>query len=400
MNSRGAMLLKAGRLFDGRTPKVFHDWVVEVEDGRILDMGSRSRAASGRGADDVVDLGDVTLLPGLIDAHQHLVFDASDDPVANLQAEDDAAVLQRMQGAAERALAVGITTIRDLGDRNYLSVTLRDRFRDGQEVGPRILVAGPPITVSGGHCWFLGGVADGEDGIRRAVRERVSHGVDVIKIMATGGNMTPTFGPHQSQYNRAELAAAVDEAHAHRLRIAVHAHGPHGIADALATKVDSIEHCTFFTADGVDADPDILEQLALSGIAISMTSALLPGSGPRFPAMQQRLDAILANFATLVRAGARVVCSSDAGVGPNKPHDVLPHGVVGLPRIGMTNAQALTAVTAVAAEVCGIADTIGTLEPGKEADFLAVRGNPLEDINAIHDVAAVFVRGTRVRMPK
>ena len=394
------MLLRADRLFDGWTPEVFHDWVVEVEDGRILDVGPRSRAVSGSGADDVVDLGDVTLLPGLIDAHQHLVFDASDDPVAHLQAEDDVAVLQRMRGAALRALSVGITTIRDLGDRNYLSLTLRDRFRDGHEVGPRILAAGPPITVSGGHCWFLGGVADGEDGIRGAIRERVSRGVDVIKIMATGGNMTPTFGPHQSQYNRAELAAAVDEAHAYGLRIAVHAHGPQGIADALATRADSIEHCTFFTADGVDADPDILEQLARSGIAISMTAALLTGIGPRFPAMQQRLDAIFANCATLVRAGARVVCSSDAGVGPNKPHDVLPHGVVFLPRIGMTNAQALTATTALAADVCGIAETTGTLESGKAADFLAVRGNPLENITAIHDVAAVFVRGTQVRMAK
>jgi imidazolonepropionase-like amidohydrolase len=394
------MLFRAHRLFDGRTPKVFRDWVVEVEDGRILDVGPRSQAASGSDAGAVVDLGDVTLLPGLIDAHQHLVFDASDDPVAHLQTADDAAVLQRMQRAAQRALAVGITTIRDLGDRNYLSLTLRDLFRDGHEVGPRILTAGPPLTVSGGHCWFLGGVADGEDGIRRAVRERVTHGVDVIKIMATGGNMTPTFGPHESQYNRAELAAAVDEAHAHGLRIAAHAHGPQGIADTLATRVDSIEHCTFFTAEGVDADPDILEQLARSGVAISMTAALLPGSEAPSPAMRQRLDAILANCATLVRGGARVVCSSDAGVGPNKPHDVLPHGVVGLPRIGMTNPQALTATTAAAAEICGIADTTGTLEPGKDADFVAVRGNPLEDINAIHDVAAVFVRGTQVPMAK
>jgi imidazolonepropionase-like amidohydrolase len=393
------MLLRAERLFDGRTPDVFRDWAVEVEEGRILDVGPRSRVASGSGADDVVDLGDVTLLPGLIDAHQHLVFDASDDPVAHLESEDDAALLKRMQRAAQRALAVGITTIRDLGDRNYLSLTLRDLFRDGHAVGPRILAAGPPITVSGGHCWFLGGVADGEDGIRRAVRERVIRGVDVIKIMLTGGNMTPTFGPHESQYNRAELAAAVDETHAHGLRLAVHAHSPQGIADALATSVDSIEHCTFFTADGTGADPDVLEQLARSGVAISMTAAVLPGSQGRFPAMRQRLDAILANRATLVRAGARVVCSSDAGVGPNKPHDVLPHGVVGLPRMGMTNAQALSATTAVAAEVCGIADTTGTLEPGKVADFLAVRGNPLENINTIHDVAAVFVRGTQVRGP-
>lgn len=393
------MLLRADRLFDGLTPKIFHDWVVEVEDGRILKVGPRSRAGSGWGVGDVVDLGDVTLLPGLIDVHQHLVFDASDDPVAHLQAADDAAVLPWMHRAAQRALTVGITTIRDLGDRSYLSLVLRDLFRDGHQVGPRILAAGPPITVPGGHCWFLGGVADGEDGIRRAVRERVTHGVDVIKIMVTGGNMTPTVGPHESQYNRAELAAAVDEAHAHGLRIAAHAHGPQGIADALATRVDSIEHCTFFTAEGVDADPDMLERLARSGVAISMTTAVLPGSEGRFPAMRQRLDAIIANCGTLVRAGARVVCSSDAGVGPNKPHDVLPHGVAGLPRLGMTNAQALTATTAVAAEVCGIADTTGTLEPGKDADLVAVRGNPLEDINTIHNVVAVFVRGTQARVP-
>jgi imidazolonepropionase-like amidohydrolase len=170
------MLFRAHRLFDGRTPKVLRDCVVEVEveveDGRILDVGPRSRAASGSDAGDVVDLGDVTLLPGLIDVYQHLVFDASDDPVAHLQAQDDAAVLQWMHRAAQRAPAVGITTIRDLGDRNYLSLTLRDLFRDSHEVGPRILAVGPPLTVSGGHCWFLGGVADGEDGVRRAVRER------------------------------------------------------------------------------------------------------------------------------------------------------------------------------------------------------------------------------------
>jgi imidazolonepropionase-like amidohydrolase len=128
------MLFRADRLFDGRTPKVFRDWVVEVEDGRILDVGPRSRAASGSDAGDVVDFGDVTPLPALIDAHQHLVFDASDDPVAHLQAEDDAAVLQGMHHAAQRALAVGITTVRDLGDRSYLSLTLRDVFRAGRRV--------------------------------------------------------------------------------------------------------------------------------------------------------------------------------------------------------------------------------------------------------------------------
>ncbi len=391
------MFLTAQRLFDGRTPQVFDEWGIEIDDGRIVDIGP-SRAM--RPASDVVDLGDATLLPGLIDVHQHLAFDASDDPVGHLEADDDATLLARMRQAAQRALVAGITTIRDLGDRGYLSLTLRDEFRKGHEVGPRILTSGPPLTVTGGHCWFLGGEVDGEDGIRRAVRERVARGVDVIKIMATGGNMTPTLGPHESQYSRADLHAAVEEAHAHGLKLAVHAHGPQGIADTLAVGADSIEHCTFFTAEGVDADPDALRQLADSGTVLSMTAAVLPDVEPRFPAMRQRLDAILENHATLFALGARIVCSSDAGVVPSKPHDVLPYGVSGfLPAIGMTNAQALTTTTAIAAEVCGIAETTGTLEAGKAADIVAVAGNPLDDITAIHDVVATYIKGRRAGRP-
>jgi imidazolonepropionase-like amidohydrolase len=221
----------------------------------------------------------------------------------------------------------------------------------------------------------------------------------VVKLMATGGNMTPSLGPHESQYTREEIAAATEEAHALGLPIAVHAHGPQGIADALAARVDSIEHCTFFTADGVSADQDILDELASSGVGISLTAALKPGSAPVFPAMQQRLEAITANAATLHAAGARLMCSSDAGVGPNKPHDVLPYGVSRFaPRIGMTNFEALASVTSVPAEVCGIGDVTGTIARGKDADLLAVAGNPLEDLTAIHNVAAVFSRGRSVEI--
>ena len=276
---------------------------------------------------------------------------------------------------------------------------MRDWF-SGEEIGPRIIASGPPITVTGGHCWFLGGEADGEIGVRQAVRDRVARGVDVIKIMATGGNMTPTLGAHQSQYTRAELAAAVDEAHAHGLRVAAHAHGGQGIADAMHAGADSIEHCTFFTADGVDADPDIIMELARRQTAISMTGAVVPGIAAPYPAIRKRLEAIIANHASLYRAGALIVCGSDAGVAPNKPHDVLPHGVSSfLPAIGMTNAEALKAATAVAAAVCGIADTAGTLDVGKDADIVAVAGNPLNDISAIHDVLAVFIKGARAPIP-
>lgn len=385
------MLLTARRLFTGRTSELLEDRVLEIEDGRIADI--RPRASLPPSA-EVVDLGDVMLLPGLIDVHQHLAFDASSDPVAQLDADDDRALLLRMRVAAQRALAVGITTIRDLGDRSYLSLALRDWYADGNEVGPRIVASGPPITTRGGHCWFLGGEAEGIEGMRQAVRDRVARGVDVIKVMASGGNMTPTVGPHESQFGRAELTVAVEEAHAAGLPLAVHAHGSQAVADALAVGADSIEHCTFFSIDGVDAHPDVLQQLAASTCVISMTAAVVPGATPIYPAMRQRLAAIVDNHTTLYRAGARIVCSSDAGVGPNKPHTALPHGVTTfLPSIGMNNAEAITNVTAFAAEVCGIAERTGTLEVGKDADILAVAGNPLDDLAAIHDIAAVFARG-------
>jgi imidazolonepropionase-like amidohydrolase len=308
--------------------------------------------------------------------------------------------LLRMRLAAQRALSAGITTIRDLGDRSYLALSLRDWFAMGYEPGPRILASGPPLTVTNGHCWFLGGEADDEAAIRRLIREHASRGVDVIKIMATGGNLTPTVGPHESQYGIAELRAAAEEAHAHALPLAVHAHGPQGIADAVAVGADSIEHCTFFTADGVDADPDVMEAIVNSDSTISMTGAVVPGAEPGYPAMVRRVEAIVANHAALYRAGARLVCSSDAGVTPSKPHNALPFGVSDfLPRIGMSNAEAIVNVTLTAAQACGIEPLTGSLEPGKDADILVVAGDPLQDIRAIHRVLGVFARGLSAPLP-
>jgi imidazolonepropionase-like amidohydrolase len=388
------MLLTARRAFVGTGDRLLDDPVLAIEGGRIVDVRPRS---AGDERADLVDLGQVTLLPGLIDVHQHLVFDASTDPVAQLQVDDDRALLERMRRHALRALDVGITTVRDLGDRGYLSLELRDRFAEA-EVGPRIVASGPPITTPNGHCWFLGGAVEGASGVRAAVRERAARGVDVIKVMASGGNMTPTVGPHESQFGRAELSVAIEEAHAAGLPLAVHAHGGQAVRDALAVGADTIEHCTFFSADGVDADPAVLSDLAAQRTVISMTAAVVPGTATIYPAMRERVAAIFANCATLHRTGARLVCSSDAGVGPNKPHDALPYGVVNaLPAIGMTNVEALTNVTAFAALVCGLAPVTGTLEAGKDADILAVAGNPLEDLAAIHAVVAVFARGRRHR---
>jgi imidazolonepropionase-like amidohydrolase len=390
------MFLTAERLFTGTDDQVLDRHALRIDGGKIVEVCERAAVSAD---ERMVDLGDVTLLPGLVDVHQHLAFDASTDPVAQLDRDDNAALLLRMRLAAQRALSVGITTIRDLGDRGYLSLQLRDWFAAGEEVGPRLVCSGPPITTPGGHCWFLGGEVDGVDALRAAVRERASQGVDVIKVMASGGNMTPTVGPHESQFGRVELVAAVEEAHAAGLPLAVHAHGTGAVVDALAIGADSIEHCTFFSADGVDQDQRLLDQLAASDCTISMTAAVVPSAQGVYPAMAQRLAAILDNHTTLFRAGARLVCSSDAGVGPNKPHTALPHGLATfLPAIGMTNAQAIRNVTAYAAEVCRVDDCTGTLQPDMDADVLAVAGNPLDDLTAIHDVVTVYARGQRASM--
>src|SRR5262252_5265520 len=164
------LVLRAARLFDGVHPRLLEQPLVFISDGRISAVESAPTAPPADAR--VLDLGDATLLPGLIDAHVHLGFDASRDPVAQMRADSDAVLLLRMRRAAQRALAAGITTVRDLGDRHYLGVTLRDWFRAGDELGPEIVAAGPPITVTGGHCFFMGGEADGELEVRRAVRER------------------------------------------------------------------------------------------------------------------------------------------------------------------------------------------------------------------------------------
>jgi imidazolonepropionase-like amidohydrolase len=190
------LVLRAGQVFDGERSR--GEAGVVIQDGKITGLDT-SRARPPEGA-EVVDFGsDACLLPGLIDAHVHLAFDASADVVASLTACDDNALSDRMEAAAIRALRAGVTTVRDLGDRNYLSLDLAKRFPAAAL--PRIVAAGPPVTTIGGHCYFLGGEAEDEAALRAAVRERAELGCDVIKVMVSGGNLTAGSRPHQSQYD-------------------------------------------------------------------------------------------------------------------------------------------------------------------------------------------------------
>lgn len=377
--------IRARRLFDGR--ELLGERVVHVEDGRITAVAEHGVAE--------LDLGDVTLLPGLIDCHVHLVFDASADPVAHLAGASDEELLDRMRDAAAATLAAGVTTVRDLGDRNFLALRLAQKLSVTE--GPEILAAGPPITTTKGHCWFLGGEADGVDGVRAAVRERARRGTHVVKMMVTGGEMTPGTHSHVRQYGMAELRAAVEEAHAHGLPIAAHAHAGEGIADALAAGFDTIEHCSFLTEDSAEPDLAVIARLAASDVIVSLTAGMVPGGPPPPPGIARRIPGVMRSLRALNAAGVPFVIGSDAGIGPIKPHGVLPYGPGMLVDLGYAPLDTLRSITSQAARACRVADRKGRIMAGYDADLLAVEGDPLADVTALLRPVAVFRMGRRVR---
>ena len=370
-------LITAERVWDGVVDAPIQNGFVEIAHGRVVAVGAA--VDLGSRADDAVALPpDTTLLPGLVDCHQHLVFNGQGTLEEQVTGIDDDALTERARVAATRALAAGITTLRDLGDRGFVSLALRD-----DPSLPTILSAGPPLTRVGGHCWYLGGECEGVDALRAAVRERVERGCDVIKVMTTGGGLTPTFPMWEAQFSDAEVRAIVDEAHAAGLPVAAHCHGLAGIVQALDAGADTLEHCSFITAEGrCEPVEEVLVLIAASDVAVSATVGHVPGAVP--PAfVAANIDIMLGMLGRLREFGATVVAGTDAGVGLGKPHDILPTALIDFVDGGMSTLDGLRALTSVAAKTCRVGDRKGRLAPGFDADILAISGDPFTDAAAL-----------------
>lgn len=260
------LIIRAGFVFDGDALQSDSE-VVVGEDGRVLEVRRGQPPPEGT---RVIDHGlGTTLLPGLVDGHQHVSWGCTPNAVEGLPREPAAQRAQTIENA-QRALASGVTTIQDLGDSGYAVLDVRDDVRGVLSL-PRLRASGPPITTPGGHCHFLTGAETEPGAVAAAVRRRAERGLDVIKVMASGGNITAGSLPWESQFDGASLRVVVDEAHAVGLPVAAHAHGTAALRTCVAVGVDAVEHCTFMTADGVDRDADPVRELVASGIVVRTT---------------------------------------------------------------------------------------------------------------------------------
>jgi imidazolonepropionase-like amidohydrolase len=346
------------------------------------------------------------VLPGLIDTHTHLTSDPS---ILRYQRLGLSIPRLALIGAANarRTLLAGFTTVRNLGADGYADVALRDAIDAGDVIGPRLVVSGPGIGITGGHCGsnLLApefrqtslGTADGPDEARKAVRQNVRYGADVIKYCGTGGVFSKGTQPGMQQFTPEEVAALVDEARMHGRKVAVHAHGASGIKVALRAGVDSIEHASLIDDEGLELAKKykVYFSMDIYNTDYTQTESKRRGELPEFI----RKDAMIGeiqrrNFERALKAGIRMTLGTDAGI---YPHGDNAKQLAVMVRYGMTPMQAIQAATINSADALGLAGQVGTLAPGAYADLIAVEDDPLADIRALERVSVVLKGGEVVK---
>ncbi|MGE3149803.1 MAG: amidohydrolase family protein [Pseudorhodoplanes sp.] len=394
------LLLFADRVYPGVGTDVIKDGFVAIKNGRVEAVGPAAKNPYPPATPSRRFPG-CTIIPGLIDSHVHLTFSAGEAPLKEIQSDNDLVLMMRGAANARMALEAGVTTIRDLGSRGRTLLDLRDSVAKGIVPGPRILASGRPITCPGGHLHFLGGVAQGVDGVKRLTTELIEEGVDVIKVIATGGNMTHGSDPLRAQFTVEEIRAIVDLANQAGLKVTVHARGVEGIKVSVDAGVHGVEHSRMEVAPGEwGFNEELARDMARRKVAAAPTFAA------SFRAFQYKSAGLRAgaipipirqkNAARLRECGVRVVAGTDAGASLCRFDEAIHLEMEILVGAGWTPIEALEAATRGSAEAIGREDSVGTLEPGKLADIVVVHGDPTKNISDARQIAHVFQDGREV----
>jgi len=391
--------VRAAKALDVRTGAMIDNAVVLIEGGLIKAVGSRLQIPADA---EVIDLGGMTILPGLIDCHTHLTFDPGGFGYAGLGISVPREALKGARNA-RLTLEAGFTTVRNVGARGYADIALRDSIEAGEVPGPRIVASGPSLGITGGHCdenllpfefhHKSDGVADGVDGVMQKTREVIKYGADVIKICSTGGVLSLGDDPKASQYTLDEIKTIVSEAHRLGRRVAAHAHGGDGIKLAVLGGVDSIEHGTYIDDEGVKLMKDrgvflvptiyLTDWFMENYQKLGLPESIVAKAKEVMPAMQR-------NLRRAFSLGVPVAFGTDAAV---YPHGLNAREFAVYVRFGMTPLQSIQTSTVAAAKLLGMEDRIGTIEPGKFADLIAVDGDPTRDVTQLERVKWVMKNG-------
>lgn len=392
-------IIRAGHLLDVHTGKMLDAQTIVVSGDRIVSVAPTSSTPASSG-DAVIDLGSLTVLPGLIDVHTHLTGNPDFDPFKEVTDTDAKDAINGVVNARTTLLA-GFTTVRNVGASGFVDVNLRDAIEAGQVPGPHMLVSGPPLGITGGHCdenllpisyHIVGdGVADGIAAVQHQVRQNIKYGADLIKICATGGVLSKGDDPQASQYTLEEMKAIVADAHRLGRKVAAHAHGAQGILWASEAGVDSIEHGSYINDDAIA----VMKKNGTYLVPTLYLEDWMAAYGKLPPFYLQKMKDVSAvakkNIRHAYESGVKIALGTDAAV---YPHGLNGHELeVYVRDLGMKPLEAIQTATVNAADLLNWSDRAGSIDTGKFADLIAVDGNPLESIKLVQDVKFVMKAG-------
>ena len=400
-------IIQSDRLIDGSGSIPAQNGVIVIENDKISKICATSELTEAdKNQAEILSVPGGSILPGFIEMHSHIHCSSEADAYEHITTESNETFLLRGTQAVRSALSSGVTTMRDLGSRNEVVFPLREGITNGIIPGPRLLVAGTPITTTGGHCNMFGTEANTSEEVVKAIRQQFKLGADCIKIMSTGGGFTPGTNVRAPQYSTDILKKAVTDAERLGLKVAAHCHAAEGVKNCVEAGIHNLIHCSWLASNPselYDYDRDVADQIAEKGIYVDPTLALShlnklrgrairPDSGAmrdpekRFEILRDMWD-----------RGVKFVTGMDSGM-TNAHFDDFAY----IPEVMVNNMyisplEAITCATKTSAECLGMEDEIGTLEAGKSADVIVVNGNPLEDITKLHDVNTIISQGTLVK---